>query len=77
MAEQRGWAIGHEDETWWSRLKQPQLHAWAPADRPRRLVERDRDKNDADRAALCCYGLLRSDKAEILLRFVDGGQSAR
>src|SRR5262249_27327239 len=33
------WVLGFQDETWWSRLARPALHAWAEDDRPLRLVE--------------------------------------
>jgi transposase len=69
---QRGWAVGYQDETWWSRLKQPALHSWADADEPLRLQELGRAKADPDPLALSCYGLWRADKAQMLLRFVDG-----
>ncbi|MCK6624565.1 MAG: transposase [Anaerolineae bacterium] len=71
--------MGFEDETWWSRLAQPNLHAWAAAEQPLRLVELARAKDDPERKALACYGLLvRWDMAEtepqeqMWLRFVDG-----
>lgn len=63
--------LGWQDETWWSRLALPALHAWAGAV-PLRLVERTADKADADPKALCCYGLLRDDTGQMLLRFVQG-----
>ena len=70
--------MGFEDETWWSRFAQPNLHAWA-AEQPLRLVELGRAKDDPDRKALACYGLLvRWGTAELepqeqmWLRFVDG-----
>jgi hypothetical protein len=31
------WALDFEDETWFSRLAQPSVHAWADAGRPWRL----------------------------------------
>jgi transposase len=43
---------------WWSRLAHPALHAWAPPDRPLRLVEQPVAKDDPDPKALACYGLL-------------------
>lgn len=71
--------MGFEDETWWSRFAQPNLHAWAEAEQPLRLVELARAKDDPDRKALACYGLLvRWSTAELepqeqmWLRFVDG-----
>jgi DDE superfamily endonuclease len=73
------WALGFEDETWWSRLAQPALHAWAEPGRPLRLVEQAIAKDDPDPKALACYGLLvrwaESDGGrheEAWLRFVDG-----
>ena len=69
------WAIGYEDETWWSRVARPALHAWAEAE-PLRLVEQTVTKHDPDPKALACYGLLvrPGDDApeDIWLRFVDG-----
>ena len=68
------WAWGFEDETWWSRLTPPALHAWAP-DTPLRLVAQAVAKTDPDPKALACYGLLvhQGDTPERLwLRFVDG-----
>jgi hypothetical protein len=62
------WVLGFLDECWWSRLSQPSLHSWAKE--PLRLVEKSRDKHDPDPVALACYGLLRADTDQILLRFV-------
>ena len=75
------WAIGFEDEVWWSRLAHPALHAWAAADQPLRLVEQTVAKDDPDPKALACYGLLvrwwdrgpyHDAHEEAWLRFVDG-----
>ena len=63
--------LGYQDECWWSRLAQPDLHAWAEEE-PLRLVELSPPRGDPDRKALCCYGLFRADTQEMLLRFVDG-----
>src|SRR5438477_614673 len=65
------WVLGYQDECWWSRLAQPDLHAWAEEE-PLRLVELSPPRGDPDRKALCCYGLFRADTQEMLLRFVDG-----
>jgi hypothetical protein len=65
------WVLGYQDETWWSRLALPQLHAWAGAV-PLRLVEQPAAKDDPDPKALSCYGLLRGDTGQMLLRFVRG-----
>ncbi len=65
------WVLGFADETWWSRLALPAMHAWA-AEEPLHLVERERPREDADPKALSCYGLLRGDTGGMLLRFVEG-----
>ena len=33
-----GWAVGFQDETWWSRSAIPSSHAWSVDGRPFRLV---------------------------------------
>jgi len=74
------WALGFQDETWWSRFAKPNLHAWSDKKHPLRLVEQDKKKDDPDPKALACYGLLLrwtdpeddDQDDEILLRFVDG-----
>lgn len=63
--------LGYQDEVWFSRLAQPNLHAWTDA-QPLRLVGKDADKADTDPCAIACYGLLRDDTGQMLLRFVDG-----
>jgi hypothetical protein len=73
------WALGYEDETWWSRLAHPALSAWAPDDKPLHLVEQAVTPDDPDPKALAAYGLLvrlvEADgvaEEEVWLRFVDG-----
>jgi hypothetical protein len=73
------WALGFQDEVWWSRLARPGLHAWAEGGDGVRLVEQAVAKDDPDPKALACYGLLlRADPSEqdaadrMWLRFVDG-----
>jgi DDE superfamily endonuclease len=73
------WALGFQDEVWWSRLALPALSSWAEPDQPLRLVERAVASDDPDPKALACYGLLvRSAQPEggwqeqTWLRFVDG-----
>jgi len=70
--------VGYQDETWWSRLARPALHAWSDAD-PLRLVAQTVTKDDPAPKALACYGLLvrPADPAAaaseaMWLRFVDG-----
>jgi transposase len=73
------WALGFQDEVWWSRLARPSLRTWADEDDCLRLVEQTVAKDDPDPKALACYGLLlRADPSErdaadqMWLRFVDG-----
>jgi transposase len=73
------WALGFQDEVWWSRLAQPALSTWVQGGQPLRLVERAVAKDDPDPKALACYGLLVrwADGAggwreQVWLRFVDG-----
>jgi transposase len=66
------WVPGFADETWWSRLARPQLHAWRGSEGPLRLQQLQAQKDDPDPKALCCYGLLRADTDAMLLRFVQG-----
>ncbi|HXF81848.1 MAG TPA: transposase [bacterium] len=67
------YVLGFLDEVWWSRFAQPALHAWSPTDQPLRLVEQTvAQEEDSDPKALACYGLLRADREQVWLRFVDG-----
>jgi hypothetical protein len=69
------WALGYEDETWWSRLAQLALHAWSEAEEPLHLVEQTVASDDPDPKALACYGLLvrrATEPEEVWLRFVTG-----
>jgi hypothetical protein len=70
-AQHPDWVLGFADETWWSRLAHPPLHAWTDQC-PLRLVEHAVAKGDPDPKALCCYGMLRTDQTHTLLRFVEG-----
>jgi hypothetical protein len=66
------WLLGFEDETWWSRVASPTLHAWAADDQPLRLVAQPVASDDPDPKALACYGLRLPDLDEVWLRFLDG-----
>ena len=73
------YALGFQDETWWSRVAQPGLRTWAEEGIPLRLIEQTVPKGDPDPKALACYGLLVSCPAapetlpeQVWLRFVDG-----
>lgn len=75
-ATQPDWALGFQDETWWSRVAQPHLHMWTAAGQPVRVVEQSVGRNAAEPKALACYGVLWRATGEqadaIWLRFVDG-----
>lgn len=58
LAAHPSWALGFEDETWWSRTARPKLSAWAPDNQPLRLIEQTVTADDPDPKALACYGLL-------------------
>jgi len=64
------WVVGFEDEVWWSRLAHPALRTWG--EEALHLVAKARDKADTEPKALACYGVLRTDTTQMLLRFVDG-----
>ena len=65
------WVLGFQDEVWWSRLAQPNLHTWTAA-KPLRLIQNEPDRHDPEPKARACYGLLRTDTQAMLLRFVNG-----
>jgi hypothetical protein len=78
------WALGFEDETWWSRLEQPHMNTWGEPEQPLRLLEKTLAKGDPGPKALACYGLLvrwmgsQSEWDEtIWLRFVEGNPNSR
>ena len=69
--------MGFQDEVWWSRVTQPNVHTWSDQDSALRLVQQTTTKDDPDPKALACYGLLVSCPADhaslpeqICLRFV-------
>jgi len=83
VANHPDWALGFEDETWWSRLAQPNLHSWAESNHPLRLMEKALVKGDPDPKALACYGLLvrwinaqLAWEENIWLRFVAGNPNS-
>jgi hypothetical protein len=66
------WAVGFEDECWWSRLALPTLSSWSEEGRPLRLVQRSLIEDDPDPKAISCYGLYLPEFEQTWLRFVDG-----
>lgn len=80
---QPDWAYSFQDETWWSRFSQPDLHSWVERGQYTKLIQQTHTKDDPDPKALACYGLLvrwKNDKAhlkeKIWLRFVAGNPCA-
>jgi hypothetical protein len=58
LAEDKAeWVVGFEDECWWSRAAQPNLHSFSEEGEPLRLVEQSLAKDDPDPKAISCYGL--------------------
>jgi hypothetical protein len=66
------WAVGFEDECWWSRVALPTLNAWSEEGEPLRLVQRSVAKDDPEPKAISCYGLYLPEVGDTWLRFVDG-----
>jgi transposase len=78
-SQQPTWAIGFQDEVWWSRFALPRLNAWQNAKHPVHLVEQSWKKGDPDPKALACYGVLWQEgipeepkREQMWLRFVSG-----
>jgi hypothetical protein len=71
-ATNEGWVSGFEDECWWSRSAQPNLHSFSEEGGPLRLVEQSVAKDDPDPKAISCYGLYVPEIEQTWLRFVDG-----
>jgi hypothetical protein len=67
------WAIGFEDECWWSRVALPALSSFSEGGKPHRMIQQSVAKDDPDPKAISCYGLyLPQIGGEMWLRFVDG-----
>ena len=66
------WAVGFEDECWWSRLALPTLNSWSEQGKPLRLIQRSLAKDDPEPKAISCYGLYLPEIGDTWLRFVDG-----
>ena len=73
-ANPQTWAVGFEDECWWSRVALPTLSSWAEEGKPLRLIQRSVAKDDPSEAtkAISCYGLYLPQTGDTWLRFVDG-----
>jgi len=68
------WAVGFEDECWWSRVALPTLSSWTEEGKPLRLIQQQSlAKDDPEPKAISsCYGLYLPELEQTWLRFVDG-----
>ena len=66
------WAVGFEDECWWSRLALPTLSSWTEEGKPLPLLQQSVAEDDPEPKAVSCYGLYLPEFKETWLRFVDG-----
>jgi DDE superfamily endonuclease len=69
-AKHPDWVLGFVDEVWWSRLQRPRMHAWADGP-PLKMHVLKAEDSDPDPIAICCYGMLRNDTKEVMLRFAE------
>jgi len=60
-----------QDECWFSRFAQPQMHAFATAENNVRLVQREPEKGESDKA-IACYGAVCDQTKERFFCFADG-----
>lgn len=60
-----------QDECWFSRFAQPQMHAFATTENQLRLVQREPAKEDSDKA-IACYGAVCDETNERFFSFADG-----
>jgi len=51
------WAVGFEDECWWSRVALPTLSSFSEEGKPLRLIQQSVAKDDPEPKAISCYGL--------------------
>jgi transposase len=74
-AEHPEWAIGFEDEVWWSRVAQPKVRSWTSGP-PLKVQVLKSEENDPDPDAIACYGFYRYDTRKVTVRFVEGRPEA-
>jgi len=60
-----------QDECWFSRFTQPHMHAFAVAENNLRLVQREVEKGETDKA-IACYGAVCDQTKERYFCFADG-----
>ena len=61
----------NQDECWFSRFAQPRMHSWAAKGEALRLVGRQPQPGEVDKA-LACFGAVRQDTSERFLYFSEG-----
>lgn len=62
--------VVYQDEVWWSRLKQPELHSWSAGGAALQVEQLEKSKAESEPVAVSCYGGLRLKERQMLLRFV-------
>jgi hypothetical protein len=65
------WALGFEDEVWWSRIAQPKVRSWTDGP-PMKVHLLQSEDDDPDPDAVACYGFYRYDRRQVAVRFVEG-----
>jgi transposase len=65
------WLLFDEDECWFSRFAQPTAHAWAAHKQPLRLVQREPERAE-EQKAVACFGGLRQGTNQVYLDFCEG-----
>lgn len=60
-----------QDECWFSRFAQPQMHAFASEGNNPRLVQREPEKNEADKA-IACFGAVCDQTKKRYFAFAEG-----
>lgn len=60
-----------QDECWFSRFAQPQMHTFANDGEEERLVQRDPEKGESDKA-IACYGAVCDQTQKRFFSFADG-----
>ena len=68
------WAIGFEDECWWSRVALPTLSTFSEEGSPPRMIQQSVAKDGPEPKAVSCYGLYLPEQTlnDMWIRFVAG-----
>jgi hypothetical protein len=67
----KDWFLLDQDECWFSRFVQPQMHCWAEPGEELHLVERQ-PKPKEEQKALACFGAVCQETGKRFLYFCDG-----